>query len=267
MSDFQLSEFDRHQSWRRWKMDELTKPAPSPASESDSPAAQHQRRVAAAQKAAEEARQREARKRQAEFEKMRQQAQQEGYQEGFQRGQQEGHVQGLEEGRQEARQAFEEQVSKTLTPLAHLAKQFDDALAQLDDSMADDLVELALLTGRQLAGEALQIRPEEVLRLVRQLLHTEPPLVGQQRLWLNPDDHALVSQHLADELGAANWTLQPDDQLARGGCRVTSAQGELDATFESRWQSIKAQVRQRHHKVSSHDDDSPPATSSGSSAE
>ena len=263
MSDFQASEFDRHQSWRRWKMDELAKPAHPPGDEPESPATQHQRRVAAAQKAAEEARQREARERQAEFEKIRHQAQQEGYQDGFQRGQQEGHAQGMKEGEQEARQAFEEQVGKTLTPLAHLAKQFDDALARLDDSMADDLVELALLTGRQLAGEALEARPEEILRLVRQLLHTEPPLVGQQRLWLNPDDHALVSQHLADELDAANWKLQPDDQLARGGCRVTSAQGELDATFESRWQSIKAQVRQRHHKVPSHDDDNPTTASSG----
>ncbi len=35
------------------------------------------------------------------------------------------------------------------------------------------------------------------------------------------------------------------DQLARGGCRVTSAQGEIDATFESRWLAIQAQSRKR----------------------
>ena len=80
---------------------------------------------------------------------------------------------------------------------------------------------------------------------MRELLHTEPPLVGQQRLWLNPNDHALVEEHLGNELRAANWKLQPDDQLARGGCRVTSAQGEIDATFESRWQAIQAQSRKR----------------------
>ncbi|MGM0614023.1 MAG: flagellar assembly protein FliH [Pseudomonadota bacterium] len=249
MSDFQPSEFDRHESWRRWKMDELAKPVQR-SKEPESPAAIHRRKVAAAQKAAEEARQREEQARKAEYQKIRQQAEQEGYQAGFKRGQQEGHAEGLEAGQQEAKQALEQQISQTLTPLAHLAKQFDDALARLDESLADDLVKLALLTGRQLAGEALEAKPEEILRLVRQLLHTEPPLVGQQRLWLNPEDHALVSQHLADELNAANWKLQPDDQLARGGCRVTSAQGELDATFESRWQAINAHRRQRHHKLS-----------------
>lgn len=249
MSDFQPSEFDRHESWRRWKMDELAKPVQR-SDEPESPAAIHRRKVAAAQKAAEEARQREEQARKAEYQKARQQAEQEGYQAGFKRGQQEGHAEGLEAGQQEAKQALEQQINQTLAPLAHLAKQFDDALARLDESLADDLVELALLTGRQLAGEALEAKPEEILRLVRQLLHTEPPLVGQQRLWLNPEDHALVSQHLADELSAANWKLQPDDQLARGGCRLTSAQGELDATFESRWQAINAHRRQRHHKLS-----------------
>ena len=79
----------------------------------------------------------------------------------------------------------------------------------------------------------------------RSLLHTDPPLIGHQRLWLNPSDRDLVAEHLREELDAAGWTLQPDDQISRGGCRVTSANGELDATWESRWAAVKAQVRHR----------------------
>ncbi|EWH03499.1 flagellar assembly protein FliH [Halomonas sp. BC04] len=125
----------------------------------------------------------------------------------------------------------------------------------LDEEVANEMVELALATGRQLAGEALKARPRQVLELVRALLHTDPPLTGQQRLWLHPLDHKLVEQHLGQELEAAGWKLQPDDQLSRGGCRVTSASGELDATWETRWQAVKAQVRRRRPATAAAEDE------------
>ncbi|MYL24635.1 flagellar assembly protein FliH [Halomonas alkaliantarctica] len=250
MSDFQTAEFDRHGNWRRWQMDELSEPVRRKSGEQTSPADEHKRRVAAAKKAAEAARKREEQERQALYDKVRRQAEEEGYQAGFERGQKEGHEQGLQEGREQADKELEQQVKQTIAPLETLAKQFHEALARLDDTVAHDLVDLALATGKQLASDALKASPEHILDTVRQLLHTEPPLVGQQRLWLHPDDHDIVEQHLGDELRAANWKLQPDDQLARGGCRVTSAQGELDATFESRWQAIQSQTRQRHTPAS-----------------
>lgn len=245
MSDTHSPEFDRHGQWRRWQMEELLT---SPAADADSlqgPSA-HQRKVEAAQRAAAEARAREEHERQKIYDQIRKAAEEEGYQAGLARGHEEGLTKGLEEGRAQAEKELDVQLQKTLAPLASLAKQFSEALERLDDTIAHDLAELALATGKQLAADALDEHPEHILQVVRELLHTEPPLVGKQRLWLNPTDHTLVETHLGSELEAAQWVLQPDDQLARGGCRVTSAQGELDATFESRWQSAQAQLRKRH---------------------
>ncbi|XQU08802.1 flagellar assembly protein FliH [Halomonas sp. LY9] len=251
MSNTHSPEFDRHGDWRRWQMDELTTAnSAKPSNRSPAPT-EHQRKVEAAQRAAEEARAREEKEQQEIYERIRQSAEEEGYQAGLTRGHDEGYAQGLSEGREHAAQELNEQIRQSVTPLAALAKQFSEALERLDDTIAHDLAELALATGKQLAGEALEAHPDHILAIVRELLHTEPPLVGKQRLWLNPTDHEKVSEHLGSELEAANWTLQPDDQLARGGCRLTSAQGELDATFESRWQSVQAQLRKRHSAPSS----------------
>ena len=244
MSNTQSPKFDRDGAWRRWQMDELATTEHSHTSDGEVPTA-HQRKVQAAQKAAEQARKREESERQALHKRIRQQAEKEGYNAGFEQGKKEGLEKGLEEAAEQAKIELEAQIRKTVAPLAALGKQFSDALERLDDTVAYDLVELALATGKQLASDALKDTPEQILTTVRELLHTEPPLVGQQRLWLNPDDHALVEEHLGSELRAANWKLQPDDQLASGGCRVTSAQGEIDATFESRWHAIKAQSRKR----------------------
>lgn len=251
MSNTHSPEFDRHGDWRRWQMDELSTTSRSQPTSRTSAPSEHQRKVEAAQRAAEEARIREEQERQEIYERLRQAAEEEGYQAGLTRGHKEGYTQGFSEGREHAAQELNEQIRQSVTPLAALAKQFSDALERLDETIAHDLAELALATGKQLAGDALEEHPEHILAIVRELLHTEPPLVGKQRLWLNPTDHELVAEHLGSELEAASWTLQPDDQLARGGCRLTSAQGELDATFESRWHSVQAQLRKRHSTPSS----------------
>lgn len=249
MSNTHSPKFDRHGDWRRWQMEELATTTHEPAGDGEAPTA-HQRKVLAAQKAAELARQREESERQEFYERIRQQAEEEGYKAGFEQGQKEGLSKGLEEAAEQSKAELQEQIRLTVTPLKTLGKQFSDALERIDDTIAHDLVELAMATGKQLASNALQESPEQILVIVRELLHTEPPLVGQQRLWLNPDDHTLVDEHLGNELRAASWKLQPDDQLARGGCRVTSAQGEIDATFESRWHVIQAQSRKRGVKSS-----------------
>lgn len=236
MSDRSPSHPEQSASWRRWQMGELQ--AESRRSEAEWAA-----------KPAEDAARQERFRRQTELKALRdktlREAHEEGFKAGFEEGRAQGQAQGLEEGRNEAERELKQRTREVLEPLKPLAEQFAEALAVLDEEVANELVELALATGRQLAGEAMKARPRQVLELVRALLHTDPPLTGQQRLWLHPQDHKLVEEHLGQELAAAGWKLQPDDQLNRGGCRVTSASGELDATWESRWQTVKAQVRRR----------------------
>ncbi|PAU79061.1 flagellar assembly protein FliH [Halomonas salipaludis] len=220
--------------WRRWQMDELGQP---------------QRAQQERERKRREAIRQQAFQRNAEIEalreKVREEARQEGYAAGQAEGYQAGYDLGLAEGRETGEQELKRQAQKTLAPLAPLAQHFSEALSRLDQDIADDLVELALTTGRQLAGEALDAHPEQILDIVRELLHADPALSGRPRLWLHPADLSLVKAHLGNEFDAANWQLQPDDTISRGGCRVTSPSGELDATWERRWATITAMVRQR----------------------
>ncbi|QFT86634.1 Flagellar assembly protein FliH [Halomonas sp. THAF12] len=239
--------WDDETPWRRWRMGELHRPEPKAASTPDP------------RTAARQAREAEARRQQRALDQLREQARQEAREEGLREGREAGHAeglaQGLEEGRRQAREELERRLEETLAPLLPLARHFEEALADLDEALSEDLVDLALATGRQLAGEALEARPEQVLTLIRELLHSEPPLIGQQRLWLHPRDLELVTRHLGGELEAAGWRLQPDDQLSRGGCRVTSQRGELDATWETRWQAIQDQLRRRQPSTDTDEDE------------
>lgn len=229
--------------WQRWRMGELE--ARTTYADSDS------------EGVFEPSLQQRANQQREEFEALCQQtlaeARSEGRREGFDSGREAGYAEGLAQGRQAGEQELLARASETLAPLAELLQTFHEALQQLDDRVADELVELAMETGRHLAGEALKSRPTQVLNLVRKLLHKEPLLSGQPRLWLNPADHKLVARELGAEFEAAGWTLQPDDQIHRGDCRVTSISGELDATQDSRWRMLLGQIRRPRRRPTSND--------------
>ncbi|VTU26880.1 Flagellar assembly protein FliH [Variovorax sp. PBS-H4] len=156
----------------------------------------------------------------------------EGHREGLAKGRAEGHAEGLATGFAAA-SAHAEQ-------LRALAATLPAALRRAESELADAILTLALDVARQVVHRTLRAEPEWVLPLVQDLLHAEPALQGEPRLLLHPDDVALVKNSLGNELQIAGWQVRPDDTLARGGCRVQSASGEMDASLETRWKSVTA---------------------------
>ena len=131
-----------------------------------------------------------------------------------------------EEGaEQEIADALDKRCEEALAPLGRLVDEFRTALSELDDAVAEDLTDLALATGRQLADDALKARPRQVVELVQRLLHTDPPLVGRQRLWLHPLDLRLVERHLGEQLEAAT-------AAARAGARTALVTQNADTVGE-----------------------------------
>lgn len=223
--------------WHRWQMEELAR-APSPAPGQSAADAEAQRRRRQREDAEEKARR-------AIAEKARQQGFESGYSEGHEQGYQAGYKEGLEAANAAAELEFNKRLDMTLRPLAELADNFRQALATLDTEVADQLVELALITGRQLAGESLAANPEHILSVVRELLDADTTLNGKPRLWLHPDDLELVTTSMGDSLEASGWECHADPSLERGGCHVTSAAGGLDASLSTQWKAILDQRRQR----------------------
>ncbi|GHB08688.1 flagellar assembly protein FliH [Salinicola rhizosphaerae] len=226
--------------WHRWQMGSLER-EPRAASGSESAHREQQRRRL------------ETQARDAEAKKAREAGFQAGHEEGKAQGYDAGYAEGLAAAQAAAELEFHKRVTLCLDPLAELADGFHHALQSLDDHIADQLVELALIAGRQLAGDALEAHPEQILAIVNELLDADTSLSGKPRLWLHPDDLELVTQSIGDALAAANWECLSDPALARGGCRVTSAGGGLDASLDTQWKAILDQ--RRHRRVSALPDD------------
>lgn len=156
----------------------------------------------------------------------RDEARQQGYAEGYEQG----HAAGLEAARAEAAQM--------LAPLAGLAEAFGNQLARANETVADDMLNLALDLAKAMLKTALKVRPELVLPVVGEAIRYLPTVQPPALLALNPQDVAIVKEHMGDELAKAGWRVVEDTQMERGGCRVETASNQIDATQQVRWQRI-----------------------------
>jgi flagellar assembly protein FliH len=113
-------------------------------------------------------------------------------------------------------------------------------IAQDEQALADDVLELALLLARRIAGEALTIRRELLLPIVDAALRQLPHATRRVQIALNPADVALVRSHLDGAQGAPPHDLVPNAAIEPGGCIVESEACEVDATLATRWVRLAA---------------------------
>jgi len=226
MSDFELN------AWQRWRPQDLLV-------ESGFSPAENEISIAEGGYASDELLQ-------AELTRLRQQAEHKGYQkglaqgiedgkkQGYQDGLSQGHQKGVEKGLAESR----EQQKETAGRFNHLLEEFNDSLNNLDSVISSRLVQLALTAVRAILGKNSLLDNALLLEKIQLLLKQEKLFKGETELWVNTDDHALVQENVGNTLSALGWALRSDDKTLPGGCRITSDEGELDATMDTRWQEL-----------------------------
>ena len=155
---------------------------------------------------------------------IQEQARQEGYQA--------GHAEGLAAGREEA--------AREADRLRELANTFSVEVAQADETISQQVLDLAVDLARALLKSALAIRPELVIPVVKEAVRYLPALHQPALLFLNPGDAVLVSDRIGDELSKMGWQLADDAQLEPGSCRVETANNQIDASLPTRWQRLTA---------------------------
>jgi flagellar assembly protein FliH len=157
---------------------------------------------------------------------IQEQARQEGYQA--------GHAEGYAQGQQKA--ALE------TTRLRKLADGFSAEVSQADERISQQVLDLSIDLARAILKTALAVRPELVIPIVKEAVRYLPAMQQPALLFLNPDDAALVKDRIGDELDKLGWQVADDAHLVRGGCRVETANNQIDASLPTRWQRLAASL-------------------------
>jgi len=150
------------------------------------------------------------------------------------------HLQSREEGYAAGYQEGRAQAAQEVQRLRALLDDAGGALGDLDQTVAEELLALALEVSRRMLGQALKLHPELVLPVIQEAVRCLPQFQQTVRLVLHPQDAALVHSYIAEHPAASSWVLVEDARLERGGCRVETPNGEVDATLQNRWQRVVA---------------------------
>ena len=120
--------------------------------------------------------------------------------------------------------------------IGQLLCRFDDELGALEQQLADAVASIATQLARQVVRSELSQRPELVAGVAREAVNAVLPSARHISLRVHPDDLALVAQGAAEVLAERGARLSADEGVARGGCRVDSDVGSVDARIQARWQ-------------------------------
>ncbi|MFI4932317.1 MAG: FliH/SctL family protein [Burkholderiales bacterium] len=121
-------------------------------------------------------------------------------------------------------------------------QQLDEQLDALEFDMARALSRVAASIAQQVVRDELMAKPERIARVTQEAV--EAVLLSARHIvvQVNPQDLALVEQGAADAVAARGARLVSDPGIERGGCRVLSDVGTIDARIGARWQHASASI-------------------------
>lgn len=152
------------------------------------------------------------------------------------------HQQAWQEGRQAGYEEGCRLAAAQAAKMADVAAAFAAETAELDQTLAQHTLDLALEVARQMLRGALAVRPELVLPVIQEAVRVLPGQGEQREVRLHPEDAAIARELIQDALAASGWKIADDAGIERGGCRVVTSHGEVDATVTTRWQRIAASL-------------------------
>jgi len=133
-------------------------------------------------------------------------------------------------------------VQQNVAQFGALLTSFDAQLDALEQQMARTVARVATEIARQVVRDELQANPQRVARVAQEAINAVLMNARHIVVQLNPDDQALVEQGAADAIGARGARVISDASIERGGCRVISDVGTVDARISARWTQASSTV-------------------------
>lgn len=153
---------------------------------------------------------------------------------GHQAGYQAGYEEGLKAAEQIIREATEAQGQRLLS----LAASLQQALAEIDQTVADQLLELATEIASRMVCGTLAVKPEILLPVIREAITTLPLHHGHVTLRISPEDAANIRSHHGEQFAQSGIQIVEDGEISPGGCIVRAGTSDIDATIETRWKRV-----------------------------
>ncbi len=156
----------------------------------------------------------------------------------------EAYQRGLNEGIRQAQAGLE----PTLHALQEAATRLIVLRDQVVEQSRQEMISLIMAICRKLLQREIAADPAVIGETLRQAMNLALQ-ADEYHVHLHPDDLAeaerLRPSLISSLRGIQHLVLHPDSHIGRGGCRVESQLGEVDATIEGQLATIEAELRKQ----------------------
>ncbi|MCW5637253.1 MAG: flagellar assembly protein FliH, partial [Rubrivivax sp.] len=136
---------------------------------------------------------------------------------------------------------FKQQFATQATAqIGTLLDAFDRQLGAMDEKLAQTLARAAVQLARELVRSELALRPELVARVATEALGAVMLSAKHITVLVHPQDLPLVAEGAEETLAARGARLIADASVQRGGVRIESDVGRVDAGIARRWEQAAA---------------------------
>ncbi len=130
--------------------------------------------------------------------------------------------------------------SQATAQIGALLDGFDAQFAALDRRLAQSVSQVAVQLAQQVLRAELQQNPAVVARVAAEAVNGVMLSARHISVHVHPSDLPLVAEGAEEALRARGARLLPDAALERGGVRVVSDAGSVDASLPARWAQAAA---------------------------
>ena len=150
-------------------------------------------------------------------------------------------------GRREGQAAAEAQLASATQSLAAALEEVGRLRRSLLTNSTHDMLRLVMAVAEQVIRTTVAEKEDAILQILKNALQAAVKS-DEFHVRVNPEDLATVTAHqplfLASVSGLKNIVVEGDPAIARGGCLVESALGEVDATVETQLEEIRRHLAQ-----------------------
>jgi flagellar assembly protein FliH len=166
-----------------------------------------------------------------ELEKIVESAEREGFEQGRQAGYEKGMAEGYEAGREQGLIEKRQELTAEQQRFQHLAEALLKPIDQQDVELEQMLLSMVCTLTRSLVHRELLTDSSHILTLVKSAVAALPQSAKNLRLYLNPDDLAVVETYAEEQ--QLDWQFFADSSLLPGGCRVETRESRVDYSVEN----------------------------------
>lgn len=160
--------------------------------------------------------------------------------------QEEAHQQDMARWREEGREEARKELLPSLCAFAQAGQSLIALEEQLVSRLTTEIVGLAMEIAEKVLNKHVENDPQ-VTASILERARAEIPHAREVRIWLNPLDHQSLSDMRPDlvRIGKSEGRkieVVASEEIGRGGCRVETEMGVIDATIPTQMEEIRKQL-------------------------